>query len=321
MNEVIGLIGGASGKELTEQIHKRGFRVALVSGKKDEPGDDIADYVLTSDLRNIEKVRYFFAEHEVKYLIIGTGHRFAFKLAEELEKSGIVLNVNISASEIAKEKRVFKDFLVEKGFVTPTYYSIKNRKEMPAVNEIVAVTGLPCVVKATVDTILPQKASTEAELAEAVNTALDSGSPVIVEQFIKGIDITVFVSASKGKAKALPICYYSKAEDNDMKGFTNQEYIKEHLSSTREIEIMHYCEKLVQTCEFEGLPRIDLMVVPDDKAFVLEANSVGVTGINPRHEAYCKGTVLYLKQLGIDVAEVLVDTALVKFGLLQGDVD
>lgn len=30
---VIGLIGGASGKDLTEQLKKKGFQVALVAGK------------------------------------------------------------------------------------------------------------------------------------------------------------------------------------------------------------------------------------------------------------------------------------------------
>ena len=46
MKNIIGLIGGASGRELTKQIQKFGFEVALISGKENEPGSEIAQYVL-----------------------------------------------------------------------------------------------------------------------------------------------------------------------------------------------------------------------------------------------------------------------------------
>lgn len=315
MSEVIGLIGGASGRELVEQIRKQGYKVALVEGSNTEPGVECADYVFVSDLHDTEQIGSFFDGHNVRNLIIGTGHRFAFELGEELERTGITLNVNIAASETAKEKKVFKDLLVKKGFRTPAYVSIEDKNSIPAMEEIVDTTGLPCVVKATVDTMLPQKASSVDVLKEEIIDVLDSGSPAVIEQFIKGIDITVFVSAANGKAEALPICYYSKAEENNMRGFSKEEYMKNKLSPDAEKEIMRYCEEIVLACGFEGLPRIDLMVMPESDIYVLEANSVGVTGVNERHAAYCKGTVLYLRTLGIDVAEILVKNALNKFQL------
>lgn len=316
MKRIIGLVGGASGRELTEQIQKYGFEVALISGKENEPGSEIAEHVLVTDLNNSDEVYDFLQVCKVEYLMIGTGHRFAFDLAEILEQKGIRLNVNIRASKIAKEKKLFKDFISSKGFLTPAYVSIPNLNSMPSADAIVETVGLPCVVKATVDTMLPQKAVNKERLIKALDEILDSGSPAIVEQFIKGIDLTVFVSAAKGQARALPICYYSKAEDNDMKGFSSSEYIKEHLSPEIEAKVMSYCERLVAVCGFEGLPRVDLMVLPDGTAYILETNSVGVTGVNERHAAYCRGTVLALREQGIDVAEVAVKTALTKFGLI-----
>lgn len=316
MKKIIGLVGGASGKELTEQIQKFGFEVALISGKENEPGGEIAEHVLVTDLNNSNEVYAFLQELKVTYLIIGTGHRFAFNLGEMLEQRGITLNVNIKASKIAKEKSLFKDYISDKGFLTPAYVSIPDLESMPSPDTIVETVGLPCVVKATVDTMLPQKAANKETMVKAIYEIFDSGSPAIVEQFIKGIDLTVFVSAAKGEAKALPICYYSKAEDNDMKGFSSNEYLKEHLSPEIEAKVRIYCERLVTACGFEGLPRVDLMVLPDGTAYVLETNSVGVTGVNERHAAYCKGTVLALREQGIDVAEIAVKTALIKFGLL-----
>lgn len=316
MSVIIGLLGGASGKELVEQIHKAGFEVALITGKENEPGSDIADYLLVSDYKDYDKIYSWLEDLGVTHLIIGTGHRYAFQLGEALEKKGISLNINIEASEIAKEKRLFKDYITKLGFLSPAYVSIPSKESVLDIDSIVKTVGLPCVVKATVDTMLPQKANDKAELSEEIAAVLDSGSPALVEQFIKGIDLTVFVSAANGEAHALPICYYSKAEENKMRGFCHEEYIKGHLSPEIEKSVLDYCEKIVLACGFEGLPRVDLMVMPEGDIYVLEANSVCVTGINERHDAYCKGTVLALREKGIDVAEIAVTTALNRFGLL-----
>lgn len=316
MSNIIGLVGGASGKELTLQIQKKGYEVALVAGDSKDYGLNEANYSTVTDLLNSEKIYRWLKELSVDCVIIGTGHRYAFALAAFLQEKGMQININLVASNRAKEKKEFKDFISSKGYNTPDYISIKSKKMYPPVEKIVKKIGLPCVVKATIDTMLPQKANTVAELDAEIATTLESGSPAIVEQFIKGIDITVFVSMNRNKARALPVCYYSKAEDNNMIGFSHEEYIHKHLSPDYEERVMRYCERLAIDCAFEGLPRIDLMVVPDGDIYVLEANSVGVTGIHPRHSAYCKGTVLYLKGIGIDVAEIVVENALQKFGLL-----
>ena len=315
MQEIIALIGGASGKELTEGIQNRGFQVALIAGRNGELGTDIADYVITTDLRNTDTIYSFLQDWGIKYILVGTGHRFAFSLARELEKNGIISNINTEASNLAKEKRLFKDFISSKGFSTPEYVSIQDRESMPSIESIEKALSYPCVVKATIDTMYPQKVFNRTELMDSIQTVLDSGSPVVVEEFVRGIDITVFVSVSNGIAKALPICYYSKAEDNDMKGFTDDEYLKERLSEESEQKVKEYCERLALECGFEGLPRVDLMAFPDGTVYILEVNSVGVTGVCDRHEAYCKGTVLALREQGIDVAGIAIDTALRKFQL------
>lgn len=315
MSKIIGLIGGASGKELTEQLQKQGFRVALVAGKNGELGTDTADYVLTTDLQNIETIRSFFHDLGVKYLIVGTGHRYAFKLAEELEKDGIMPNVNIKASLIAKVKNNYRDLIYEKGFLSPAYFAIFSGDEMPDIKMIEEKVGFPCVVKASIDTMYPQKVSTEMELKAAIKEVLNSGSPVLIEQFIKGIDITVPVSVVNGTAKAYAVCYYSKAEECDLKGFTHEEYMKEHLSEEDEAKVLDYCERLALASGFEGLPRFDAMALPGGNTYILEVNSVGVTGISDHYEPYNNAVLRPLMQRGINLAEITVSTALKKFGM------
>lgn len=315
--KTIGLVGGVSGKDLSLQLQKKGFQVALVSGKNGELGTDVADYVLTTDLRNTSTVKSFFNDLGVHFIILGTGHRFAFKLAEQLEKEGFVCNVNINASLTAKHKDKYKALIREKGFLVPEDYTVLSVSDIPDPDEIVKKVGFPCVVKAAIDTIYPQKVNNETELLAALNEVLGSGSPVLVEQFIKGIDVTVPVSVVNGKAKAYGICYYSKAEECALKGFTHEEYMKEHLSMDDEAKIMNYCERLALASGFEGLPRIDTMALHGGDTYILEVNSVGVTGISDHYEPYNAAVLHPLKDKGIDLAEILVATALEKFGLLE----
>lgn len=315
MSKVIGLVAGASGKELTEWLHKKGHLVALVAGKNGELGTDIADYVLTTDIKNIETIRRFFNELNVRHLIVGTGHLYAFKLAEALEKEGIMPNVNLKASFIAKVKNDYKDLVQEKGFLSPAYLTVLDKSEIPDIETVEEKVGIPCVVKATIDTIHPQKVKTGEELKTAIEEVFDSGSTVLIEQFIKGIDITVPVSVANGKAKAHAVCYYSKAEECDLKGFSKEEYVKERLSKGDEAKILDYCERLALASGFEGLPRFDVMAHHGGEAYVLEVNSVGVTGISERYVPYVNAVLRPLLNKGIDLAEITVNTALEKFGI------
>lgn len=315
MSTMIGLVGGASGFELVEELHKKGYTAALVAGENGELGTGNADYVLTTDLRNIDTIRSFFKDFGVRHLIIGTGHRYAFKLAEELEKDGITPNVNIKASLIAKVKNDYKDLVQEKGFLSPAFFTILKKTDMPDLKVIEEKIGFPCVVKASIDTMYPQKANNQEELQAAIEEVLDSGSPVLIEQFIRGIDITVPVSVANGKAKAYAVCYYSKAEECDLKGFTQEEFMKEHLSKEDEAKVLDYCERLALASEFEGLPRFDAMALPGGDTYVLEVNSVGVTGISDHYEPYNNAVLRPLMKKGINLAEITVNTALEKFGL------
>lgn len=271
--------------------------------------------MITTDLRHINTIKSFFTDLGVKYFILGTGHRYAFKLAEELAKDGFVPDVNIESSLIAKYKNEYKKMVREKGFLAPEDYTVLSTEDIPNAKDIVDRVGLPCVVKATIDTMYPQKVNTEDELLEAIKEVLSRDSPALIEQFIKGIDITVPVSVVNGKAKAYSVCYYSKAEECDLKGFTHEEYMKERLTAQDEEKVLDYCERLALASGFEGLPRIDAMALHGGTTYVLEVNSVGVTGISDHYEPFNNAVLRPLKSRGIDLAEISVNTALEKFGL------
>lgn len=48
--QTIGLIAGKSGDSLTDELHKRGYRVAIVCGRMREAGYDSADEKVISKI-------------------------------------------------------------------------------------------------------------------------------------------------------------------------------------------------------------------------------------------------------------------------------
>ncbi len=315
---VIGVIGGASGEVMVNNLHKyEGIKTALVAGKTDESGVAQSDYSHITDLRNVDEIESFFNKHGVKYVVLGTGHRFAFALAAELEKRGIVPNVNIQASLIAKNKKLYKDMIASKGFETAKYVAYSADEDIPEIQAIIDKVGLPCVVKSAVDTTFPQKASTKEELEKEIETVRATESPIVIEAFVDGIDVTVPVRVVNGTAKAYVVSYYSKASELELTGFSHEKATK-RLSSEDEKRVLAYCEKLALASGFEGVPRIDAMVIPNGTIYILEANSVTATGNSGTQMIFYRDFVKdIMDRYGVDLAHIVVETALMKFGIIS----
>ncbi len=315
---VIGLIGGASGEVIVNNFHKyEGIKTALVAGKDNESGVSQSDYHLIIDLRNVDEIELFFKEHDVKYLVLGTGHRFAFSLAAELEKRGFIPNVNIQASLIAKDKKLYKDMISSKGFETAKYIPIASNEETPELQVIIDAIGLPCVVKSSIDTTYPQKASSREELQREIEAVRKTESPVLIESFIDGIDVTVPVRVVNHSAKAYVVSYYNKSSELELTGFSHEKATR-RLSDKDEARVLAYCERLALASEFEGVPRIDAIVIPDGPIYILEANSVTATGNSGTQTIFYRDFVKdIMDRYGVDLARIVVETALIKFGLID----
>lgn len=312
--EIIGLIAGISGEILTEKLHNRGKKVALIEGKQGESGEKTADFVFTTDLRQTDKIDEFFRETGVKKVVIGTGHILALELSKALEERGYVLSNDPAASLLAKDKIRYKEALTGQGFCTPKYISAASKGTLPSAAEIIDFLGIPCVVKSSVDKILPQKANSEDELAAAIEEIFAKDSPVLVEEFVHGVDVTVPVLVKGTEAETVIISYYSKAQECHLKGFTDQDNRKECLKPEIEEKLKRYCEQAALKTGMKGLCRIDAMVVPnhaDCQIYILEANSVMVTGVHANQIEYGR---YFLEREGIDFAEMLIEAAMGKFG-------
>lgn len=296
--KLIGLIAGNSGDALTDELHMRGYTVAIVCGLENEPGYDSADIALLTDLKCCETIYRFFEKNNVKEVIIGTGHELAFDVAEYLSKRGILINIDFNKSKLAKDKYLFKMAIKEIGVDTPEAFLIENLDQFTTIKQRIIT---PCVVKSTIDTLQPCKVNNSQELEDAVDAVLNTNSKVLIEEYINGNDCTVVVMNNGSIIKNLGVTYYSKAKEYKLKGFENTKSVV--MNKSVENRICDIAEKIVRTLKFTGLVRVDFVV--SDCIYVLELNSIIVTGYNG-------SLVTFYKKQGVNInlASMFIDSAL-----------
>lgn len=305
MKKCIGLIAGHSGDSLTDKLLMRGYSVAMVGGREDEPGMNKANYVLVEDLGNHRNIVKFFNKNNVQKVIIGTGHSKAILLANNLENEGIITNVNYSNSLLAKDKIKFKDELIKGNFQTPKYMSIYTNGKF-STDEIVDEIGIPCVVKSATDAVQPEKVNSAIELIKAIENVKVTDTVVMIEEYIKGNDCTVAVVSDAKNIDSLGVTYYSKAKEYKLKGF--DEAYSRQVSLQTESELSDIAVKIVKDLGFVGVLRVDFIIDENSGiVYILELNTVIVTGYNG--SAYP-----FFESQNIDIAEIMIINSLKLIG-------
>lgn len=310
MSNTIAVVAGISGEVIANELKKRNYGVAIIGGKENESGMDIADYVLVSDLDNHEKIYNFLTEHGIDKVIFGTGHIKAFFLAEYLCSKHIKASIDPQVSLIAKDKFLYKESLIENGFTTPNQV-IFRKDEAFSLDKVQGSIELPCVIKSTTDACYPQKVKHISEVEKAVLEIQNLGTDVLIEEFIEGVDLTVPFISNYKDVKAVMVSYYSKAKECKLKGFDS--FCDMKLDSETEAEILKYSEDVVKKTKVIGVGRLDI-IVRNNKFYVLECNSVMVTGIHPNQIEY---GLEFLKKENVDFPSMLVENAIEIFNQIQ----
>lgn len=309
--KTIGIIAGISGKVITKEVQKCGYKALVISGRANDAGMDIADISLVEDLRNKEIILAALKRYKVEAIILGTGHILAFELVKYLQDNGIKISVDPVKSLIAKDKHAYKRELEKYGFLTPKFAELthdENAKEV--LTKHLENIGLPCVIKSTIDTMYPQKANTGDEYFAYINEVQSTGSPVLIEQYVAGIDTTVPVASSGVAAKAIMVSYYSKAKSCKLKGFEDIS-TENRLPAEVEEKLKSYAEEVTKTLGTVGMTRLDIIVDNNFDFYILECNSVMVTGVHPNQIEYGRE---FLEKENINFASITVETALKRFG-------
>ena len=253
-------------------------------------------------MNNKDKVFEFFSERNVRYFVVGTGISLAFDLTEYLERKGMISSISVKASQFVKNKYETKRVMEQIGINTPRYVFYSHDEDVDF-NKIIMEIGFPCVVKSNTDAVQPVCANDEKELEDAINAVMETSTDVLVEECIKGGDITVCVGNDEKRVYPVEVLSFSKAKEYGLKGFHGA-YAEDATDEIRK-QLFELSMRLIKELEVVGVARVDF-IVQDGVMYVLEVNSVIVTG-------YHGTTYPFFKESGINIAKVSISNAIEVF--------
>lgn len=188
----------------------------------------------------------------------------------------------VLAAAITMDKAASKRIFVAEGISTPrahTYQRYEMKRELS--KEIAGEFSFPVVVKAasqgsSIGVYIVEDA---AELSKSLEDAFSYDDEVLVEEFVRGREITVAVWGNAEEKEAMPIIeittlsgrydYNSKYT----KGASTH-IVPARLSEDKTREIQELAVKTFAACRCCGVARVDMMLDENEVPYVIEVNSV-----------------------------------------------
>ncbi|MCL1971751.1 MAG: D-alanine--D-alanine ligase [Endomicrobia bacterium] len=189
-----------------------------------------------------------------------------------LEVMGIpYTGCGVFASSASMNKSISKDLFKCAGVLTPDWFVLKKFEMIPEIKKY------PVVVKpvdqgSAIGISIVKKAS---ELAAAAKKAFKYGDEIIVEQFIKGKEITIGVL----DGEALPVIeIVPKGKFYDFKSKYakggSKHIIPAKISKNAYNHAQYNAEKVYKSLKCRAVCRVDMIVDQNGKVWVLENNTV-----------------------------------------------
>jgi D-alanine-D-alanine ligase len=187
------------------------------------------------------------------------------------------INSNALSSELSFDKWFCNQFLNNFGVnVAKSIHLTSNQKIEK--NNIINELGLPCFVKPSDSgsSFGISKVSDHNSLVPALEKAFKEGDSVVIEAFLKGIEVTCGVYSTKNGIHTLPITEI--VSENDFFDYDakyngkSDEIIPARISSKEAKLIEETAIKCYQLLQLKSIARIDFMLV-DGIPFVIEVNT------------------------------------------------
>ena len=201
-----------------------------------------------------------------------------------LEMMGIpYTGSGVMAAAVTMDKVATKRFFQAEGIPTPksrTYFRFEAARRNLA-EEILQEFSVPVVVKASsqgssIGVVIVEKAE---ELAAALEEAFKYDREVLVEEFIKGRELTVAVWGNEEKQEALPIIeittvtgrydYVTKYKVGASAHIIPAPLLEEVTKKVKEIAIRAFA-----VCGCSGMARVDFMLGEDNQPYAIEVNTI-----------------------------------------------
>ena len=189
----------------------------------------------------------------------------------------------VLAAAITMDKAATKRIFLAEGIPTPRseIFHRYDRKKRDLAAVIRKDFAMPVVVKAvaqgsSVGVVIVEKPE---ELEAALEEAFRYDAAVLVEEFIKGRELTVAVWGNEGEMEAFPVIeittlsgrydYHSKYTKGASTHIVPAELPAELTTEIQQIAV-HACE----ACGCKGVARVDFMLSEDGKPYAIEVNSM-----------------------------------------------
>ena len=201
-----------------------------------------------------------------------------------LEMMGIpYTGSGVMAAAVTMDKVATKRFFMAEGIPTPkahTYFRYEFKKR-DLTGEILQEFSVPVVVKASsqgssIGVVIVEKAE---ELDAALSEAFKYDREVLVEEFIKGRELTVAVWGNEEKQEALPIIeittvtgrydYVTKYKVGASTHIIPAPIPEEVTKKVKEIAIRAFA-----VCGCSGMARVDFMLGEDNQPYDIEVNTI-----------------------------------------------
>ncbi len=159
-------------------------------------------------------------------------------------------------------------------------YVILNNPEAFNIEEIIEITGLPCFVKPNNagSSFGVSKVYKKDDLIEAVNIAMQEDNIILIEEFIKGTEVSCGVIKTKSEEFVLPITEIVPKKDffdTEAKYDPNlsEEITPARISDEETRAVQSYASFIYDFIGCKGIVRIDF-IIRDGIPYFLEVNSI-----------------------------------------------
>ena len=275
--KIIVVMGGTSTEAEVSRRTGKAILTALQSMGYDAEGMELNPQTFASDIKDSECDIVFNAVHG-KYGEDGLIQGTLDMLDIPYTGSGVL------SSALTMDKITAKRIFNAKNITTPkfvVYRKTAKERNKTIADNIEKMFGFPVVVKApsqgsSIGVYIVNKKS---ELADAARAAFEFGEEIIVEEFIKGREMTVAVWGNSEHAEAFPIIeittltgrydYESKYTKGASKHICPAEISEELTEEIKELAV-----KTFEICKCSGVARVDMMLSEDNVPYVIEVNSV-----------------------------------------------
>ena len=189
---------------------------------------------------------------------------------------------DVLAAAVTMDKVATKHFLNSAQVSTPkfaVYREVDRRDELAA--EIEKNFGLPVVIKASSQgssigvTIVEHALDIDA----AIDNAFSFGDEILVEEFIKGRELTVAVLGNEDDAEALPVIEITTTtgrydyKTKYTKGMSTH-ICPAQIPDDLTVEVQKLAIAAFKVCKCAGVARVDMMLSEENIPYVIEVNSV-----------------------------------------------